>query len=55
MVVSKRDMFPDGKEFVGVGIPPDVPVHPTQQDLLRATDPVLQKGIEVIRNSALYR
>jgi hypothetical protein len=55
MVVSKRDMFPDGKEFVGVGIPPDVPVHPTQQDILRATDPVLQKGIDVIRNSALYR
>ena len=54
MVVSKRDMFPDGKEFVGVGIPPDVPVHPTQQDLLRATDPVLQKGIDVIRNLALY-
>jgi len=55
MVVSKRDMFPDGREFVGIGISPDVPVYPTQQDLLKGTDAVLQKGIEVIRNWASYR
>lgn len=55
MVVSKRDMFPDGQEFVGIGISPDVPVRPTQQDLLQATDPVLDKGIDVIRNWAVYR
>jgi C-terminal processing protease CtpA/Prc len=53
-VVSKRDMFPDGREFVGIGISPDVPVHPTQQDLLKETDAVLQKGIEVIRNWTSY-
>jgi len=46
MVVSKRDMFPDGREFVGIGISPDVSVHPTLQDLLKGTDPVLQKGID---------
>jgi len=55
MVVSKRDTFPDGQEFVGIGIQPDVEVHPTQQDLLKGTDPVLQKGIEVIRNWDSYR
>jgi hypothetical protein len=54
MVVSKRNMFPDGREFVGIGISPDVEVHPTQKDLLKGTDPVLQKGIDVIRNWALY-
>jgi C-terminal processing protease CtpA/Prc len=54
MVVSKRDMFPDGREFVGIGISPDLEVHPTQKDLLKGTDPVLQKGIDVIRNWALY-
>jgi len=43
-------MFPDGREFVGIGIQPDVEVHPTQKDLLKGTDPVLQKGIDVIRN-----
>jgi len=54
-VVSKRDMFPDGREFVGFGIAPDVEVHPTQKTLLEGTDPVLQKGIEVIRNWASHR
>jgi len=53
-VVSLRSMFPDGREFVGIGISPDVEVHPTQHDLLQGKDPVLQKGIEVIRNWAGY-
>ena len=55
MVVSKRDTYPDGREFVGIGIQPDVEVHPIPKDLLQGTDPVLQKGIDVIRNWALYR
>jgi hypothetical protein len=49
-VVSKRDMFPDGKEFVGIGIIPDVEVKVTQQDIIGKNDPVLNKGIDVIRN-----
>jgi len=53
-VVSLRAVFPDGREFVGIGISPDVEVHPTQKDLLQGTDPVLQKGIDVIRNWAFY-
>ena len=54
-VVSLRAMFPDGREFVGVGISPDVEAHPTQRDLAEGTDPVLQKGIEVIENWAAYQ
>lgn len=54
-VVSKRDMFPDGREFVGIGISPEVAVHFTQQDLLDRTDPILQKGIDVIKNWTLYQ
>ena len=54
-VVSKIDMFPDGREFVGIGILPDVEVHFTQQNLMNGTDPVLQKGIDVIRNWASYQ
>ena len=49
-VVSKRDMFPDGKEFVGIGIIPDVEVKITQQEIVGGNDPVLDKGIDVIRN-----
>ncbi|OGU67537.1 MAG: hypothetical protein A2W30_00035 [Ignavibacteria bacterium RBG_16_36_9] len=54
-VVSKRDMFPDGLEFVGIGISPDVEIRPTQQDLLNGTDSVLEKGIDIIKNWNLYQ
>jgi carboxyl-terminal processing protease len=49
-VVSKRDVFPNGEEFVGVGISPDVELRPTQQDLLDGIDSVFLKGVEIIRN-----
>jgi hypothetical protein len=51
-VVSKRDSFPDGTEFVGYGITPDVVVEPTQQDLFEGRDPVLEAGIDAIANWA---
>lgn len=54
-VVSKRDQFPDGQEFVGIGIAPDVEVHFTQSDLLKGTDPILLKGVEVIRNWPVFQ
>jgi len=47
-VVSKRDLFPDGREFVGYGIPPDVAVEPNQNDLFEGRDPVLEAGVEAI-------
>lgn len=49
-VVSKRDIFPDGTEFVGIGIIPDVEVKVTQQDIIGESDPVFNKAIDVIRN-----
>ncbi|MCK5148532.1 hypothetical protein KAR48_17385 [bacterium] len=49
-VVSKRDAFPDGTEFVGYGIKPDVAVSATQQDYLDGRDVVLEKAVEVIKN-----
>jgi len=54
-VVSKRDIFPDGTEFVRIGIIPDVEVIVTQQDIIRGGDPVLNKGIDVIRNWGKYK
>jgi C-terminal processing protease CtpA/Prc len=53
-VVSKRDMFPDGQEFVGIGISPDIYIQPTREDLLEVRDPILMKGIEVILNWDTY-
>jgi carboxyl-terminal processing protease len=48
-------MFPDGKEFVGIGIIPDVEVKVTKYDIIDKSDPVLNKGIDVIRNWGKYK
>jgi C-terminal processing protease CtpA/Prc len=42
--------FPDGTEYVGTGIKPNVEVYPTVQDLIDGTDPVLARGLEVVKN-----
>jgi C-terminal processing protease CtpA/Prc len=45
-VCSKHDSFPDGKEFVGVGVTPDVAAHVTREDLVRGSDSVLDAGLK---------
>lgn len=32
---TKKDVYPDGREFVGYGVKPDVEVKPTLQDFLQ--------------------
>lgn len=49
-ICTKRDTYPDGREFVGVGIIPDVEVHPTPADIAADRDVVLEKGLEVLRS-----
>jgi carboxyl-terminal processing protease len=46
-IAVKRQYFPDGSEFEGVGIKPDIEVHPTVEDLRSAKDPVLEKALEL--------
>jgi carboxyl-terminal processing protease len=46
-IAVKRQYFPDGSEFEGVGIKPDVEVHPTIEDLRAGRDPVLEKALEL--------
>ncbi len=46
-VCTKHDRFPDGREFVGVGVTPDIKVSPTRDDVIKGTDPVLDKAIKV--------
>jgi carboxyl-terminal processing protease len=45
-VCTKHDSFPDGKEFVGVGVTPDVAAQVTREDLVRGTDSVLAAGLK---------
>jgi len=49
-VCTRRVQYPDGREFVGVGIIPDVEVGPTPADIASGNDVVLEKGLEVLRN-----
>lgn len=52
-VVTVRCVYPDGRDFVGTGIQPDVEVHPTQQDIHDGHDRVLARGVdEVVRRTA---
>ena len=45
-ICTKHDSFPDGKEFVGAGVSPDISAHVTRQDLSRGTDSVLNAGLK---------
>ncbi len=48
-VCSKRDYFSDGTEFVGVGIQPDIMVHPTVKGILAGRDEVLERAVKELR------
>jgi carboxyl-terminal processing protease len=43
----KRLYFPDGSEFEGVGIKPDVEVHPSIESLKSGHDVILEKALEL--------
>jgi carboxyl-terminal processing protease len=45
-VCSKHDAYPDGKEFVGVGIAPDIAVTKTVKDLWADKDAALEKALQ---------
>jgi len=46
LVCSKQDFFPDGREFVGLGITPDIEVKPTIKDIIQNRDPVLELAVK---------
>lgn len=46
-ICTKWDRFPDGTEFVGLGIMPDVEVHRTKEDVATGRDAVLETAIRL--------
>jgi carboxyl-terminal processing protease len=48
-VCTKRDSYPDGREFVGRGIQPRVVVHPTVRDVRAGRDTVLEAALRELR------
>lgn len=51
-ICTKWDRFPDGTEFVGVGIQPDIRVEPTRADIAAGRDPVLDRAVELLTAGA---
>ena len=48
-VCTKRDAYPDGRDFVGVGIQPQLRAAPTVADLRAGRDTVLEAALTVLR------
>ncbi len=46
---TKHDSFADGREFIGVGIEPDIVVRVTRADIVAKHDPVVDKAIEALQ------
>jgi carboxyl-terminal processing protease len=49
-VVTKHDTYPDGREFVGSGIQPKIPVTYTIRDYAAGTDADLQTAIQFLQS-----
>ncbi len=52
-VCTKRDTYPDGREFVGVGIIPDIEINPAPTDIAAGRDVVLEKAIEILKSKQM--
>lgn len=48
-VCTKKDTYPDGREFVGFGIQPDIMVKKTILSFVNNEDPVLTRAIEFLK------
>ena len=49
-VCSKRDLYPDGKVFVGVGVQPDIKISPKVADVISGRDTVLEGALEYLKS-----
>ena len=48
-VGTKREFFPDGSRFEGVGIAPDLVVLPTAAEIRNGRDPELERALEALQ------
>jgi C-terminal processing protease CtpA/Prc len=49
-VCTKQDTYPDEREFVGVGIQPDLVVKKTVKDYRENRDPLLEAAVKQLEN-----
>lgn len=48
-ICTKRDEYPDGRQFVGYGIKPELEVERSVNDVIEGKDSVLEKAVEVVK------
>ena len=48
-VSTFRAYLPDGSEYVHIGVAPDVEVRTTRRDIYKGREPILAKGLDIIR------
>ena len=48
-MASFRATWPDGTEYIGKGIKPDVLITPTIEDIINDRDPVLEKAVKMLK------
>ncbi|WP_439880298.1 S41 family peptidase [Pontibacter sp. MBLB2868] len=48
-ICTKKDTYPDGREFVGYGVKPDIEVKMTLQDYIQKKDPVLDRALKHLK------
>ncbi|BDD12632.1 hypothetical protein FUAX_50640 (plasmid) [Fulvitalea axinellae] len=48
-VCTKQDLYPDGREFIGVGVLPDIEVKKTLEDFIKDRDPGLKAALKFLK------
>lgn len=48
-ICTRRYTYPDGKDFINIGIVPHIHADLTQDDLMHGKDSVLDKGLNILR------
>jgi C-terminal processing protease CtpA/Prc len=48
LICAKRDTYPDGRDFIGVGIKPDIEVSKVVEDYLNGVDTELNEAFKVL-------
>jgi len=49
-ICTKRDTYSDGRDFVGIGIAPDIFVEATIEDVQSGRDPALERAVQLLRS-----
>ena len=52
-ICTKKDTYPNGKEFVGYGVMPDIAITPSLNDYLKNNDPTLNKALSYLKETKL--